>query len=159
MPGVPDTYQGTELWDNSLVDPDNRRPVDFGVRRAAGPLDAGWRRRSTPTGGEAAASPAPLRLRRDRPELFTGYRPVPAHGPAGGHAVAFDRGGAIAVATRLPLGLAAAGGWGDTRSSLPVGEVARPVHRPGLQWRRLRWPTCWPATPSRCWSHRRLEAA
>ena len=33
-PGVPDVYQGTELWDLSLVDPDNRRPVDFAVRRA-----------------------------------------------------------------------------------------------------------------------------
>ncbi len=34
-PGVPDVYQGTELWDDSLVDPDNRRPVDFTVRRDA----------------------------------------------------------------------------------------------------------------------------
>ncbi len=33
MPGIPDVYQGTELWDNSLVDPDNRRPVDFALRR------------------------------------------------------------------------------------------------------------------------------
>ena len=32
-PGVPDSYQGSELWDLSLVDPDNRRPVDFGLRR------------------------------------------------------------------------------------------------------------------------------
>ena len=50
MPGVPDIYQGTELWDNSLVDPDNRRPVDFGAPpRAAGPhrrrLAAAGRRR------------------------------------------------------------------------------------------------------------------
>ena len=50
MPGVPDTYQGTELWDLSLVDPDNRRPVDFGAAaRAAGPhrrrLAAAGRRR------------------------------------------------------------------------------------------------------------------
>ena len=36
MPGVPDVYQGTELWDHSLVDPDNRRPVDYASRRAAG---------------------------------------------------------------------------------------------------------------------------
>ncbi len=52
-----------------------------------------------------------LRLRRDRPELFGGYRPVPARGPAAAHAVAFDRGGAVAVATRLPLRLARSGGW------------------------------------------------
>ncbi|MFD0787445.1 malto-oligosyltrehalose synthase, partial [Micromonospora azadirachtae] len=43
MPGVPDTYQGTELWDNSLVDPDNRRPVDFAVReQLLARLGAGW---------------------------------------------------------------------------------------------------------------------
>lgn len=51
MPGVPDTYQGTELWENSLVDPDNRRPVDFAVRRELlDRLDAGWRPRSTRAG-------------------------------------------------------------------------------------------------------------
>ena len=34
VPGIPDVYQGTELWDDSLVDPDNRRPVDYAARRA-----------------------------------------------------------------------------------------------------------------------------
>ncbi|SIM65945.1 malto-oligosyltrehalose synthase [Micromonospora cremea] len=125
MPGVPDTYQGTELWDNSLVDPDNRRPVDFSVRRELlARLDGGWR---PPVDDSGAAKllvvSRTLRLRRAHPELFTGYRPVPAHGPVGRHVVAFDRGGAIAVATRLPLGLARAGGWCDTVLSLPVNEV------------------------------------
>ncbi|MCM0676989.1 malto-oligosyltrehalose synthase [Micromonospora phytophila] len=126
MPGVPDTYQGTELWDNSLVDPDNRRPVDFAVRRELlARLDGGWRP-EVDAGGAAKllVVSRTLRLRRDHPELFTGYRPVPTHGPAGRHAVAFDRGGAIAVATRLPLGLARAGGWRDTIVSPPVHEVA-----------------------------------
>ncbi|RKN48588.1 malto-oligosyltrehalose synthase [Micromonospora endolithica] len=125
MPGVPDTYQGTELWDNSLVDPDNRRPVDFAVRRdLLARLDAGWRP-EVDAGGAAKllVVSRTLRLRRDRPELFTGYRPVPAHGPAARHAVAFDRGGAVAVATRLPLTLARAGGWGHTIVSLPVNAV------------------------------------
>ena len=45
-PGVPDVYQGTELWDDSLVDPDNRRPVDFTVRRDG----AGGRRATTRCG-------------------------------------------------------------------------------------------------------------
>ncbi|RKF28779.1 malto-oligosyltrehalose synthase [Micromonospora globbae] len=121
MPGVPDTYQGTELWDNSLVDPDNRRPVDVDVRRELlARLDAGWR---PPVDAGGAAKllvvSRTLRLRRDRPELFTGYRPVPAHGPAARHAVAFDRGGALAVATRLPLRLTRDGGWRDTFLSLP----------------------------------------
>ncbi|MFF5055904.1 malto-oligosyltrehalose synthase [Micromonospora sp. NPDC000663] len=125
MPGVPDTYQGTELWDNSLVDPDNRRPVDFDVRREMlARLDGGWR---PPVDTDGAAKllvvSRTLRLRRAHPELFTTYRPVAAHGPVGRHVVAFDRGGAITVATRLPLGLARAGGWCDTALSLPVHEV------------------------------------
>lgn len=125
MPGIPDTYQGTELWDNSLVDPDNRRPVDFDVRREMlARLDDGWR---PPVDTDGAAKllvvSRTLRLRRAHPELFTSYRSVPAHGPLGRHALAFDRGGAIAVATRLPLGLARAGGWCDTVLSLPVNEM------------------------------------
>ncbi|MDM4718850.1 malto-oligosyltrehalose synthase [Micromonospora sp. WMMA1363] len=120
MPGVPDTYQGTELWDNSLVDPDNRRRVDFAVRRdLLARLDAGW---LPPVDASGAAKllvvSRTLRLRRDRPGLFTGYRSVPARGPAAGHVVAFDRGGAIAVATRLPVRLAVAGGWRAT--TLPI---------------------------------------
>ncbi|MER7894085.1 malto-oligosyltrehalose synthase [Micromonospora sp. NPDC094482] len=125
MPGVPDVYQGTELWDNSLVDPDNRRPVDFVVRRELlTRLDGGWQ---PPVDAHGAAKllvvSRTLRLRRDRSDLFTGYRPVPARGPAGRHAVAFDRGGAVAVATRLPLRLAQSGGWRDTVLSLPVNNV------------------------------------
>ncbi|QGN49003.1 malto-oligosyltrehalose synthase [Micromonospora sp. WMMC415] len=125
MPGVPDTYQGTELWDNSLVDPDNRRPVDFGVRKdILARLDAGWH---PPVDASGAAKllvvSRTLRLRRDRPELFTGYRPVPARGLAAQHVVAFDRGGAIAVATRLPVRLAARGGWRGTRLSMSAHSV------------------------------------
>jgi (1->4)-alpha-D-glucan 1-alpha-D-glucosylmutase len=55
-----------------------------------------------------------LRLRRDHPDLFTRYAPLPALGEAALHAIAFDRGGAIAVGTRLPIGLENRGGWGDT---------------------------------------------
>ncbi len=55
-----------------------------------------------------------LRLRRDRPELFTRYTPMTVVGAASDHAIAFDRGGALTVATRLPLGLQDRGGWGDT---------------------------------------------
>ncbi|MBD3926489.1 malto-oligosyltrehalose synthase [Nocardioides cavernae] len=116
MPGVPDVYQGSELWETSLVDPDNRRPVDFDHRAAvlAGTAedDAATKLHVTCTA---------LTLRRERPELFTGYTPVTASGSAAAHAVAFDRGGAIAVATRLPVGLAATGGWGDTALDLPEG--------------------------------------
>jgi (1->4)-alpha-D-glucan 1-alpha-D-glucosylmutase len=62
-----------------------------------------------------------LRARRDRPDLFERYAPLPALGGAADHLVAVDRGGAVALATRLPAGLAAAGGWGDTTVLLPAG--------------------------------------
>ncbi|WFE93284.1 malto-oligosyltrehalose synthase [Micromonospora sp. WMMD987] len=125
MPGVPDTYQGTELWENSLVDPDNRRPVDFVVRRELlARLDAGWQPAVAADGAaKLLVVSRTLRLRRDHPELFAGYRPVAAHGPAAAHVVAFDRGGVIAVATRLPVGLARAGGWRGTSLSIPGNSV------------------------------------
>ena len=77
MPGVPDVYQGSELWETSLVDPDNRRPVDFDHRAAvlAGTAedDAATKLHVTCTA---------LTLRRERPELFTGYTPVTVSGSA-----------------------------------------------------------------------------
>jgi (1->4)-alpha-D-glucan 1-alpha-D-glucosylmutase len=121
MPGVPDVYQGTELWDDSLVDPDNRRPVDFDGRRAL--LDRTDVAPAISADGAAklwVVSRA-LRLRRDRPEAFAFYRPLPARGSAAAHVIAFDRGGAITVATRLPVGLERAGGWGDTMLDVPDG--------------------------------------
>lgn len=115
-PGVPDVYQGTELWDLSLVDPDNRRAVDFAARRRLlADLDDGLLPAVDDTGAaKLLVTSRALRLRRDRPELFTRYTPMTVAGPASAHAVAFDRGGALAVATRLPVGLAARGGWGET---------------------------------------------
>lgn len=122
-PGVPDVYQGSELWDLSLVDPDNRRDVDFAERRALlTKLDQGWLPEVDDSGAaKLLVVSRALRLRRDRPELFERYAPLPVVGPAANHAVAFDRGGAIAVATRLPVGLAARGGWDDTVVLLPAG--------------------------------------
>jgi (1->4)-alpha-D-glucan 1-alpha-D-glucosylmutase len=121
-PGVPDVYQGTELFDLSLVDPDNRRPVDYAAR--AGLLDrleSGW----LPDVDDSGAAKlhvvrTVLRLRRERPELFTGYRPLTADGPASEHVVAFARTGVVAVATRLPVTLARTG-WQDTVLALPPG--------------------------------------
>ena len=115
-PGVPDVYQGSELWETSLVDPDNRRPVDFEVRRGLlERVDAGWQPPIDESGAAKLLVVArSLRLRRDRPDLFTRYTPMTVVGEAADHAIAFDRGGALAVATRLPVGLAGRGGWGDT---------------------------------------------
>lgn len=122
-PGVPDLYQGTELWDLSLVDPDNRRPVDIERRRALlARVDGGWMPGIDDSGAaKLLVVSRTLRLRRERSELFTRYTALPVVGEAAAHAVAFDRGGAIAVATRLPVGLAARGGWGETAVMLPAG--------------------------------------
>jgi (1->4)-alpha-D-glucan 1-alpha-D-glucosylmutase len=128
MPGVPDVYQGTDLWEDSLVDPDNRRAVDFEMRRALlDELDAS--EDAPPIDGTGAAKlwlvSRTLRLRRDWPDLFAGYAPVLATGGAADHVLAFDRGGAITVATRLPVGLEQAGGWADT--ALDLGGSATDV--------------------------------
>ncbi|WP_344687635.1 malto-oligosyltrehalose synthase [Blastococcus jejuensis] len=122
MPGVPDVYQGTELWDFSLVDPDNRRPVDYALRRKLlAQVDAGEVPAVDATGAaKLLVVSRALRARRDRPELFTGYEPVAVTGSGADHAVAFDRGGAVTVATRLPLALADEG-WGDAALQLPTG--------------------------------------
>ncbi|MGM1028882.1 MAG: malto-oligosyltrehalose synthase [Actinomycetota bacterium] len=122
IPGFPDVYQGSEALEQSLVDPDNRRPVDWArmdaLRAAAAePLSGEWDLEVAKTRLVREA----LRLRRAHPERFEGYTPLAANGSAAEHVVAFDRGGAVAVATRLPIGLAARGGWGNTSIQLPAG--------------------------------------
>jgi (1->4)-alpha-D-glucan 1-alpha-D-glucosylmutase len=136
-PGVPDTYQGCELWDRSLVDPDNRRPVDLDLRRRLlaeldeldddprpdevyGRLDEGlpklWVVREC------------LRLRRELPHAFGpdgDYQPLYAAGPRDDHVVAYVRGGrVVAVAPRLVVGLGGAFAdwtWAGTMLELPEG--------------------------------------
>jgi len=138
MPGVADTYQGCELGAFSLVDPDNRRLVDFARRRQLlATLDA-VPRTPGPAGATAdgldadklLVTSAALRLRREHPDWFAGdYRPLGAEGPAARHAVSFLRGPpatgpggpAVTVATRLPGGLRRRGGWADTVLPLPAG--------------------------------------
>jgi len=114
-PGVPDVYQGTETWDGSLVDPDNRRPVDFAARRS---LLAAVRTSLPPIDDTGAAkvlvTATGLLCRRDHADLFTGYTAIGADGAAADHLVAFDRGGPVTLATRLPVQLGRSGGWRDT---------------------------------------------
>jgi len=121
MPGVPDVYQGTELVDLSLVDPDNRRPVDYQQRIARlKRLDEGAKPDDLSDEKLLVTSRA-LRLRRQYPEAFAGsYTPLPT---SNGHALAFARDDAvITVATRLPAALHRLGGWGDGTVVLPGGE-------------------------------------
>jgi (1->4)-alpha-D-glucan 1-alpha-D-glucosylmutase len=114
VPGVPDVYQGSELWDDSLVDPDNRRPVDYAARRAA------LKELQHP---KIRVVTTALRLRRSRPETFLRghYVPVLADGEAGEHIVAFRRGDDVLVGvTRWTVRLAETG-WGNTVVPLPGG--------------------------------------
>ncbi|HYX83099.1 MAG TPA: malto-oligosyltrehalose synthase, partial [Gemmatimonadales bacterium] len=120
-PGVPDIYQGTELWSHTLVDPDNRRPVDYALRR----------RLLEQLGG---ASPEQVLSRADEgaPKLWLiqralqctpqgDYQPLPAQGAHADHVLAFARGGAlITVVPRLTQSLR--GGWDETCLVLPDGE-------------------------------------
>jgi (1->4)-alpha-D-glucan 1-alpha-D-glucosylmutase len=127
-PGVPDFYQGTELWDLSLVDPDNRRPVDFELRSDL------LRRCSSLTASEALAdwdSGLPklwmttrvLALRRERAADFSRqspYQPLVAQGAHLTNLLAFRRGdNLIAVVPRFSMTVS--GAWGDTRLPLPRG--------------------------------------
>jgi malto-oligosyltrehalose synthase len=142
-PGVPDVYQGTEMWRPLLVDPDNRRPVDF--TRLAAALA------SLPARGDGLAHESlladwdrgamklyvlqrALRARAARPALFAAgdYVPLEARGSGAEHVVAFarrrGREWAVAVVPRLVLGLAGPSAmptgesvWQDTEVSLPIG--------------------------------------
>ena len=136
-PGIADLYQGTELWDYSLVDPDNRRPVDYARRRKALSDEppsahlAQWREGTI----KLALIRRALSLRARRPDLFIGadYVPLDIEGPMSDHAIAFGRldrlhkNAAIVIATRLPgavlgsatLPLVTASDWGDTCVSVP----------------------------------------
>lgn len=124
MPGVPDIYQGCEGIDRSLVDPDNRRLVDFVARARSLQALAGE------VAGDAESQKlsvvqTALRLRRDRPDSFGakgGFVPLRASGSNAEHAVAFVRGSdVLIVATRLAARLATEGGWEDTSIRLPDG--------------------------------------
>ncbi len=155
-PGVPDFYQGSELWDDSLVDPDNRRPVDFALRRRASPIS--WRARARDPAGARAR---PLRFGRADQALRDPGRPRaaaalprglrrgerlradPRRGPGADHLVAFARtgGGAVIIVVAARLVARRMGGrlappvgsvWSDARLLLPAelgAALPRRAHR------------------------------
>jgi (1->4)-alpha-D-glucan 1-alpha-D-glucosylmutase len=131
-PGVPDTYQGDELWDLSLVDPDNRRPVDFPARqRLLGELkslsvEQVWQRREEGL-PKLWLTWKTLTFRRRHPELFgadSTYNALHAQGPKAAHVVAFSRGaaggGVVTIVPRLVIRVA--NDWGETTLRLPDGD-------------------------------------
>lgn len=129
VPGMPDLYQGTEFADRSLVDPDNRRPVDYAARRAA--LAAGG-------DPKQALIVRLLALRREHPALFAhgGYAPVTVTGERAGHVLAFRRSdGAKTITCAVALrttGMTSPDWWGDT--ALDGGQQACDLFRDGPVW-------------------------
>jgi len=138
-PGVPDTYQGTELWDLSMVDPDNRRPVDYECRSAyleaitteVTELPELWR---TATSGKIKLMflELLLQLRKQHPEVFAKgeYLPLQVKGKFSSHVIAFARhykNDWIVFALPINIGAMLEGDeqqipdidWGDTALELP----------------------------------------
>ncbi|HYE35172.1 malto-oligosyltrehalose synthase [Methylocaldum sp.] len=158
VPGVPDLYQGNELWDFSLVDPDNRRPVDYQLRQALLENIKAWDGLSAPELaprlGEMQDEPADgriklyvtretLRLRQQDPDLFRrgGYHPLAAEGKKAEHLCAFlRRFGSRTVLVAVPRWIRRLGNdavsaplddrriWDDTRLLLPPAVAGTYLH-------------------------------
>jgi (1->4)-alpha-D-glucan 1-alpha-D-glucosylmutase len=118
MPGVADTYQGTELVDLSLVDPDNRRPVDYVRRRKL--LDAQPRRDGIDAGKLHVVTTV-LRLRREHPDWFLTPDSYTAL-DAGSRALAFARSDRVVTVVPLRAFDTERHGWGDDEVALPTGD-------------------------------------
>jgi (1->4)-alpha-D-glucan 1-alpha-D-glucosylmutase len=131
-PGVPDLYQGSELWDLSLVDPDNRRPVDYPLRAkllqeikklSAAEAAAEAMRRADDGLPKLWTIHQALKLRRERPQSFGAqatYTPMQVSGAKSCHAIAYLRGDNVAtVVPRLTMLLG--GDWAQTAVALPEG--------------------------------------
>lgn len=129
LPGIPDTYQGADLWDYAMVDPDNRRPVDFTQRAALlrdvpDKIEPQALLESWPDGRiKLVILSRLLRLRQRKPDLFLagGYHPLTAEGARGEHLCGFARvtpeNALMVVAPRFFVSLA------DGRTELPQSSV------------------------------------
>ena len=128
-PGVPDTYQGTELWDLSLVDPDNRRPVDYETRRKLlsemKDMQVGEVMKRMDDGlPKLWTIYKTLRVRTERRDSFGErgtYKPIQAGGELRQSVVSYGRADDVVVVVPR-LVMKTLNGWGDTSISLPSGE-------------------------------------
>jgi (1->4)-alpha-D-glucan 1-alpha-D-glucosylmutase len=132
-PGVPDIYQGSEVWDLRLVDPDNRTPVDYEVRRrllevVTGPERESFMSRLDEGAPKLRLIATALAVRSRHADAFapgSGYQPLTVRGSKSDHAICFSRttaGGepaTVTIAFRWPLRLGS--GWLDTSVLLPPG--------------------------------------
>jgi (1->4)-alpha-D-glucan 1-alpha-D-glucosylmutase len=177
VPGVPDLYQGTEFWDQSLVDPDNRRAVDFAVRKQAlerasslPDLLREWRNGYV----KQALIAHMLALRARLPRLFAAgtYRPLALSGPRAGHALAFlreDRSHCMIIAvTRLAMPLLGAGhypsidpaAWDGTVLHVPIRTTwwnALTAADPLADGDTLQLHAVFTGLPVACWASRPLS--
>jgi (1->4)-alpha-D-glucan 1-alpha-D-glucosylmutase len=126
-PGVPDLYQGTEVWNLSLVDPDNRRPVDFEhlaslLSETRGAALSDVMARADEGSPKLWLINRLLEQRRTDPKLFgsSSYTPLIASGAKARHAVGFVRDRLLVVVPRLVVGLG--GDWADTAIDIPEGD-------------------------------------
>jgi (1->4)-alpha-D-glucan 1-alpha-D-glucosylmutase len=128
-PGIPDFYQGTELWTHTLVDPDNRRPVDFESRSSmlasAQSIGANQIVMRTDEGmPKLWLINQGLRLRREHPEWFDPQcemQPLQAQGKYAADVLAYARGDAVvSIAPRLTMNQC--GNWRETEIDLPRGK-------------------------------------
>lgn len=121
-PGVPDVYQGTEVWEDSLVDPDNRRFVDWGPLRSGAVARSGH--------AKFTLVREALRFRRVHPAAMAAgpYVPLPVQGPAAGDVVAFTRSvdgrAAVGMIARRRTAVVAASEFAGTVALLPEGSWA-----------------------------------
>jgi (1->4)-alpha-D-glucan 1-alpha-D-glucosylmutase len=136
LPGVPDTYQGCEVVNLCLVDPDNRRPVDFDAReKRLAELDEGPA--ADLDDEKLLVTTRALAVRRELRDCFGdngAYEPLQT---STGHALGFVRGGRVAgLAVRAPARLLAGGGWTDETVTLPAGgwrdELTGAMHGGGV---------------------------
>ena len=132
-PGIPDIYQGSELWDLRLVDPDNRTPVDYEVRRqmlrdVVTPKGGGFMSRLDDGAPKLRLIAGALAMRARHADAFgrdSGYQRLPATGARRDHAICFSRTRAdaqpvtVTIAVRWPILLRS--GWHDTAVQLPEG--------------------------------------
>lgn len=166
-PGVPDVYQGQEVWDFSLVDPDNRRKVDFAYRRKALARirrSIGWRERALlSVARELASNPRDPRLklfltwrtlesRRQHVELFRSgeYIPVEAEGSRAAHVCAFARRLAPIDGPDRPTAIIVAPRWLAQLTPLPPDGQTPPPPLGRAVWEDTRLHLDhWPSTPLR----------
>jgi (1->4)-alpha-D-glucan 1-alpha-D-glucosylmutase len=145
-PGVPDTYQGSELWDLHLVDPDNRAEIDYETRQSLlAEIENGLSPEEIMSRADSGLPKLwviykALHLRREKPDWFganSGYVPLAVDGAKKEHLLGFLRGGRVAtVVPRWNVRLG--GNWGSTTVELPSGRWSNLLTGDALDGGRLR---------------------